>query len=158
MLNDFVIEENLKRGMSPKEARRNALIRFGGVEQAKQQHREARGLPALDILLQDLRYALRTLRRDRGFAMIALLILALGIGANITVFGVVNTILLRPLPFHDPKKLVWIAGAKGKSGLSSLTYSVDAYDEFRSQNHSFQDLTSYMAFFGDADYKLTYHG
>jgi predicted permease len=155
---ELAIEENLKRGMSPQEARRNALIRFGGVEQAKQQHREARGLPALDILLQDLRYALRTLRRDRGFAMIALLILALGIGANITVFSVVNTILLRPLPFHDPQKLVWIAGAKGKSGLSSLTYSVDAYDEFRSQNHSFQDLTSYMAFFGDSDYKLTGHG
>jgi len=62
---EFAIEENVKRGMSAEEARRQALIRFGGVEQAKEWHREARGLPALDTLMQDLRYTIRALRRDR---------------------------------------------------------------------------------------------
>src|SRR4051794_10903772 len=93
------IEENLRRGMDPEEARRQALLRFGGVAGAIEQHRETRGLPALDVLGQDVRFSLRMLRRDRAFACIVTLVLALGIGANIAVFSVVNTILLRPLPF-----------------------------------------------------------
>src|SRR5271165_500728 len=117
---DFAIEENLQSGMSREEARRQALIRFGGVEQAKEQHRETRGLPTLDIFLQDLRYTFRTLRRDRAFTIVAVLILALGIGANIVVFSVVNTILLRPLPFHAPERLAWLAGNNGVGGLSSI--------------------------------------
>jgi len=143
---EIAIEDNLKQGMSAEEARRQAFIRFGGVEQAKQQHREARGFQSLDILLQDLRYTFRTLRRDPGFAAIAILILALGIGANIAVFSVVNTILLQPLPFHDPQQLVWITGIPGRGGLSSQTYSTDAYKTFLSQQRSFQDVTGYFAF------------
>ncbi len=143
---EIAIEDNLKQGMSAEEARRQAFIRFGGVEQAKQQHREARGFQSLDILLQDLRYTFRTLRRDPGFAAIATLILALGIGANIAVFSVVNTILLQPLPFHDPQQLVWITGIPGRGGLSSQTYSTDAYKAFLSQQRSFQDVTGYFAF------------
>ena len=143
---EMAIEDNIKRGMSPEEARREALIRLGGVEQAKQQHREARGFESLDILWQDLRYTFRTLRRDRGFAAVAILILALGIGANIAVFSVVNTILLRPLPFHNPQQLVWITGLPGRGGLSSQTYSTDAYKGFVSQQRSFQDVTGYFAF------------
>jgi len=154
----FAIEENLRRGLSPQEASRQAVVRFGGVAQAREQHREVRGLPALDILLQDLRYTFRTLRRDRGFASIAVLILALGIGANIAVFSVVNTILLRPLPFRDPQRLVWMAGNRGVGGLSAVTYTVAVYEEFQRHNRSFQDVTSYMPFFGDSDYKLTGRG
>ena len=115
---EMAIEENIKRGMSPKEARRQALVRLGGVEQAKQQQREARGFQGLDILWLDLRYAFRTMRRDPVFTCIAILILTLGIGANIAVFSVVNTLMLRPLPFQDSQQLVWIAGLPGKGGLS----------------------------------------
>ncbi len=151
---EMAIEENLQRGMSPEEARRQALIQLGGVQQAREKHAEARGLPWLDILLQDLRYTFRTLRRDRGFAVVAVLILALGIGANVVVFSVVNTILLRPLPFRDPDKLLWIAPAIATSGWSSVTYSADAYEELQEQTKSFDDVTAYYAFSSADNYKL----
>ncbi|HEY6850175.1 MAG TPA: permease prefix domain 1-containing protein, partial [Terracidiphilus sp.] len=128
---DLAVEENIRRGLSPPEARRQALVRFGGIDLAKYQQREARGLLKLDILLQDLRYTLRTLSRDRGFTLVAILILALGIGANTAVFSVVNHLLLRPLPFPDAERLVWIAPPPTKCGLSCATYSTDAYDQFR---------------------------
>jgi hypothetical protein len=90
---EMAIEENLLRGMSEQEARRQALIHFGGVEQAKERQREARGLMTLDILLQDLKYTFRTLGRERGFTTVAVLILALAVGANIAVFSVVGNAL-----------------------------------------------------------------
>jgi predicted permease len=155
---DFAIDENLRRGMSPQEARRHAMIRFGGVEQAKEQHRETRGLPSLDIFLQDLRYTLRILRRDRAFTIVAVLILALGIGANIVVFSVVSTILLRPLPFRDPQQLTWISPPPQSCGMSCATYSADGYEEFRAQSKSYQDVTGYMAFSTADNLRLTGHG
>jgi predicted permease len=155
---DLAIEENISHGMSPEEARRRALIRFGGVQQAKEHQRKARGLPWLDILLQDLRYTVRTLGRNRIFTIVAVLILALGIGANIAVFSVVNTLLLRPLPFHDPERLVLIAPENNKGGLSGATYSADAYDDLLAQNRSYVDVTGYYAFSTADNYKLTAHG
>lgn len=147
-------DENIRRGMEPDEARRVALVRFGGVAQAMEQHREARGLPALDMLRQDLRFTLRTLRRDRAYAFIVVLVLALGVGANTAVFSVVNTLLLRPLPFHEPDRLVWLASNEGKGGLSDQTYTVSAFEEFRKHNRSFQDVTNYQTFFNSIQYKL----
>src|SRR5260370_28297131 len=152
---DLAIEENISNGMPPDEARRRALIRFGGVQQAKEQQRGARGLPWLDVLLQDLRYTLRTLGRNRIFTIVAVLILALGIGANIAVFSVVNTLLLHPLPFFDPARLVLIAPADNKGGLSGATYSADAYDDLLAQNRSYVDVTGYYALSTAHNYKLT---
>jgi predicted permease len=151
---DMAIEENLRRGMPPEEARRQALVRFGGVQQAREQQRETRGLPWLDVLGQDLRFTLRTLRRDRAFTIVAVLILALGIGANIVVFSVVNTILLRPLPFPEPQQLVRLVSKAPKCGESCRTYSADATKEYRERNRSFQDVTGYFAFTGPDNLKL----
>jgi predicted permease len=155
---EFAIEDNIRRGLSAEDARRQALIRFGGVMQAKELQREARGLPGLDILIQDLTYTLRTLIRDKSFTIIAVLILALGIGANIAVFSVVNTILIRPLPFRDSQQVLWMAPAASKCGFSCETYTADAYDEFREQNHSFQDVAGYFAFSSSDNVKLTGRG
>jgi predicted permease len=152
---DLAMEENMRRGMPKEEARRQALVRFGGVQQAKEQHRETRGLPWMDVLIQDLRFTFRTLGRDRGFAIIAILILGLGIGANVAVFSVVNTILLRPLPFHDPQQLVRILTKNTRGGESSMTYSADATEEFQQRNHSFEAVSGYFAFTAENNVKLT---
>jgi predicted permease len=155
---ELAIEENVRRGMSPEEARRHALVRFGGVTQAQQQHRETRGLPWLDVLMQDLRFTFRTLRRDSAFTVVAVLILGLGIGANIAVFSVVNTILLRPLPFSQSQNLVWIAPPPDSCGMSCATYSADGYEEFRDQSHSYEGVTGYQAFTGPDNLRLTGRG
>jgi predicted permease len=154
----FAIEENIQKGMTPEEAERQARVTFGGPQQSKESHRESRGLPFLDSLLRDVRYTFRTLWRDRAFAAIAILILALGIGANIAVFSVVNTLLLRPLPFPDSHQLVWIAPPPTKCGLSCATYSADAYEEFRAESRVYQDVTGYEAFTSPENLRLTGRG
>jgi predicted permease len=154
----LAIDENIERGMSPDEARRQALIQFGGIEQARELQRQARGFMNLDILLQDLKYTLRTLGRDPGFALIAILILGLAIGANVAVFSVVNQLMLRPLPFPNSEQLVWIAPPPTKCGLSCATYSTDAYDEFRVGSRSYQDVTGYFAFSGPDNLSLRLDG
>jgi predicted permease len=150
----LAIDELMEHGMPLAEARRLALIQFGGIQQAREKQREARGLMQVDILLQDLKYTVRKLLRDPGFTIVAVLILALGIGANVAVFSVVNTIMLRPLPFPNAQELVWIAPPPAKCGLSCATYSTDAYDEFRQNTRSFQDVTGYFAFSTAGNLKL----
>ena len=105
-------------------------------------------MPWLDVLLQDLRFTFRTLGRDRGFTVIAVVILGLGIGANITVFSVVNTILLRPLPLRNPQELVRILTKDATGGESGMTYSADATEEFQRLNRSFESVSGYFAFSG----------
>ncbi|HVX65668.1 MAG TPA: ABC transporter permease [Bryobacteraceae bacterium] len=105
--------------------------------------------------LQDLRYTLRTLRHEAGFTTFAILIAGLGIGASSTIFSVVNALLLRPLPFRDPGRLVWIAN-DGKDGdLSGQTVQVGHFLDLREHNRSFSDMAAYFAFYGVGDSKLT---
>jgi predicted permease len=147
-------DEMVERGVPPAEARRRALVQFGGVEQARHRHREARGLMDVEILVQDLKYTFRTLWRDPGFTVVAVLILGLGIGVNVAVFSVVNTLMLRPLPFAHAQELVWIAPPPAKCGLSCATYSTDAYDEFRVGSTVYQDVTGYFAFSSPGNLKV----
>jgi len=151
---EMAIEENVRRGLPLKEAQRHALVQFGGVPQARERRSESRRLPWLDVLTQDLRFTFRTLRRERGFAIVAVLILALGIGANVAVFSVVNTILLSPLPFPSAQQLVRIVEKNAKAGESSKTYTADATQDFQQQNRSFQSVSGYFAFTGPDNFKL----
>jgi predicted permease len=131
------IEDNLRAGMNSEEARRQALIKLGGMEQTKENYRERRGIPVMETLLQDLRYALRMLRRNPGFTAVAVLSLALGIGANALVFSVINALLLRPLPVDRPDQLVFL---ETKSG---ITQSFPNYRDLRDRNEAFSGTVGY---------------
>ena len=156
---ELATEEYIAQGLSPEEARRRALIGLGGIEQSKEIHRDARGIPALEAILQDLRYAVRTLRRDSGFALFTVLIIALGTGASATVFSVVNSLLVKPLPFKDPASLVWIANkVDTEDNMSGRTVQVVPMLELRDRNQSFTDIAGFFAFFGLGDFNLTGDG
>lgn len=151
---EMAIEENVARGLSPAEAERRALIGLGGMTAAREMHREARGLPWIENLWRDLRYALRGMRRDLGFTVFAVLIAGLGIGASCTVFSVVNAVLLRPLPFTDPARLAWIANAPRTEGLSAQTVQSGQLLDLLQYNRSFEDIAGYFAFYGVGDTRL----
>ncbi len=131
------IEDNLRAGMTPDEARRQALIKLGGVEQVKESYRERRSVPVLETLVQDLRYALRMLRRNPGFTSVAVLSLALGIGANALVFSVINALLLRPLPVENPDQLVFLENKSFNS------QSFPNYRDLRDRNKTFSGMVGY---------------
>jgi predicted permease len=160
------IDDLVTRGWSPETARYEAERQFGdvravqkvGVRIGEKMERRKRLQDYWTDSLQDVRYTFRTLRRDPGFAVTSILILALAIGANIAVFSVVNTLLLRPLPFPDSRQLVWIAPPPTGCGLSCATYSADAYEEFREQSRVYQDVTGYMAFSTPDNLRLTGRG
>lgn len=106
------IEDGMRSGLSEPEARRRALVKLGGLEQAKITHRERRGLPLLETLWRDVAYGLRGLRKNPGFAAVSILVIAIGIGANAALFTVVRSVLLKPLPFRDPGRLVVLNSTK----------------------------------------------
>jgi predicted permease len=100
------IEDNVRAGLAPDEARRQAVIALGGVEQTKENYRDRRGLPFLEAAIQDVRFGLRLLRKNPGFTAVAVLTLALGIGANTAIFSVIENTLLHPVPWKDPDRIL----------------------------------------------------
>ncbi len=119
---ELLAEENRKRGMSEREARAAARRSFGGVEQVKEVYREQRGVPFVEKLVQDLRFAFRLLKKERGFTVAAVLSLALGIGANNTVFTIVNVMVLRGLPHDDPAGIVAVKMRSESGGQQRASY------------------------------------
>ena len=134
------IEENVRAGMAPEEARRQALLKFGGVESAKEGYRERRGIPMLETLWQDVRFGARMLRKSSGFTIVAVLTLALGIGATTAIFSVVNAVLLRPLPYAHSDRIVSVQEA-GR-GIGNPASYPDFFD-WQSQNHVFRGMAAY---------------
>jgi predicted permease len=127
------IDDNLRAGMTAQEARRRALIRLGGVEQTKEAYRQRRGLPMLETFLQDLRFAARMLRRNLGVTVIVVLTLALGVGANTAIFGLVNGLLLQRLPVPAAEQIAALVIQSGDSSLGALGFSYPQFVEFREQ-------------------------
>jgi putative ABC transport system permease protein len=141
---ELAIEENLQRGLSAEEARRQALIRFGGKQQAIEQHREARGLPGLEILFQDLRYAVRTLFKNPGFTIAVVVTLALGIAVNATMFSMVSAFLLRRPAVHEPDRVAVVTSINAARGFLPDTNPVSApnYLAWREANSVFSDVSA----------------
>ena len=134
-----------RRGMSPEEARLAARRAYGGVEQAKQAHRDERSLLWIEQTMQDLRYGLRTLSRSPGFTITAVLTLALGIGACTAIFSLVNAVLIRSLPYGDPSRLVYLYTPLPQFKLPAEVFGpayADFYD-LKKESRSFQDMTTF---------------
>src|SRR5882724_4673284 len=148
---ELLTEENIRRGLSPEDARYAARREFGGVEQAKELHRDQRGIPFLDALLQDLRFALRAFAKRPGFALVAILTLALGIGATTAVFSVVDRILFRSLPYPHDEELVSF-GDKAPFEANEFVLGPD-YVDWKKGQTPFASVTSFVP--GGADCDLT---
>jgi predicted permease len=142
---DLLTEESVRRGMSPEEAKRAARIRLGGPTQLKETNRELHGLPAIETFLQDTRYAFRMLRKNPGFTAVAVLTLALGIGANTAIFSVVYAVLLKPLPYTNPEQLFTAFQANAQQGIAETGCSYLNFEEWRAQNHVFSELAGIVA-------------
>jgi len=136
------IEDNLRRGMNAQEARREALMKLGGVAQTEESYREQRSVPVVETLLQDLRFAARMLRKNPGFTAVAVLVMALGIGANTAMFSVVNAVLLKPLAFNDPDRVVTLSTLWKKSGHHGQASAPD-YRDWRDQSSAFESMAYY---------------
>ncbi len=134
--------ENLRAGLSPVEARRQAKLKFGGVEAVKEDYRAERGLVFVETFLQDLRYAVRLLRKSPGFTIVAILTLALGIGANAIVFSVMNALILHP-PLHVPNPESLYGLQHGNEASSYQSYP--DYLDLRDRNRSFDGLAAFGA-------------
>ena len=140
------IDDNVRAGMTPDEARRQAFVRFGGVEAVKEAYRDRRGLPFVETTVQDARYALRALRRNPGIALVGVLVMALAIGANTAVFSVVHAVILNPLPYDDPDRIVTLTYVtRDSETLTKLSRQVSAPDfqDWLAQSTGFDGMAYY---------------
>jgi len=149
---EMLADENVRRGMAPEEARRAARVRLGGLTQLKETNRELHGLPILETFLQDTRYAFRMLRKNPGFTAVAILTLALGIGANTAIFSVVYAVLLKPLPYANPDQLFNVFQAQPQAGIGGTGWSYANFAELREQNRVFSEMA------GSQQHQLTLTG
>jgi predicted permease len=133
-------DENIRAGMPPAEAARHARLKLGAVEAIRERYHAEEGIPLLDELMQDLRFALRQMRKSPGFTLVAVLTLALGIGANTAVFSLIDALFLKPLPFPDAKQLVHIY-ARGPSGRYGAGFSMPEFEQLRQRTTSFSDVS-----------------
>ncbi|HKG23811.1 MAG TPA: ABC transporter permease [Blastocatellia bacterium] len=149
---DMLIGEKMKKGLNPQEARRAALIELGGAEQIKERVREVRMGHQLETLVQDLRYAVRMLRRNFGLTILVVAILALGIGANTAIFTLLNAVIVKPLPVKNPEQLVLFNDSASEG--TSLgdpprekweLFSYSSYEFFRNNTDSFQELCAFRS-------------
>ena len=140
--------ENIRRGMSPDQARRQALLASGGVTQALEAVNDQRGLPVIEGLAADARYAWRALRHSRGFAAIVVLTLALGIGANTAIFSVVRGVLLKPLPHRDGDRLLYLRHSADGPGAANLTFSVPEVRDLRNGVPALAGIAEYSSWTG----------
>ena len=134
------IADNLRAGMSPADARRDALIKLGGIEQTKEKYRTRRGVPLLETLLKDIRFGLRMLLKSPALTAILVITLALGIGANTAIFSIVNGFLLRPLPVTAPEQIVVLPIQQKDAPLGSAGFSYPGFLDYRQQADAFSEI------------------
>jgi putative ABC transport system permease protein len=137
---EHLTEAYLAAGMPPEQASRQAVLAFGGVERAREQCREQRPGRFMETIVQDVRYGLRTLRKDLGFTTVVILTLALGIGANTAMFSVIRTVLLKPLEYRDPERLMRLVLAVPRRNVPDQAFNEVRFEEMRSAAHSFSEL------------------
>ena len=138
---DHVADEKIGAGASRSEAYRQARIELGGVEQVKEKVRDRRLGAHLDVLLQDVRYALRTMRKNAGFTATCLMVLAAGIGATAALFSVVDSVLLEPLPYPEADRLVWMWSLTPDGNTNSVA-ALD-YADYRAHTETVEELAAY---------------
>lgn len=153
------IAENLARGLSSEEARRQAKVKLGSPQKVRESLWQESTNATIDNLRRDLQYALRTLARSPGFAFTAILTLALGIGATTAIFSLVNTVLLRPLPFPEQEQLMWLSQQDHSlPGVAAESLSYPDYFDWRAHNHTLSGIASYLGgrvtLQGDGDSQL----
>ena len=136
------VEKLVASGLSREEAVRRARLEFGGHEQLKEECRDARGVSVIETIFQDVRYAMRMLRNSPGFAAVAILTLALGIGANTAIFSVIDSVLLRPLPYTDPAGLVMVWENNSQHPNPHNTVSPPDFLDWQSRNNSFAGMAA----------------
>jgi hypothetical protein len=135
------VEKHVRSGLTHDAAVRRARLLFGGMDQVKEECREARGVELLETFFQDVRYALRVLHERPTFTAVAVLTLALGIGANTAIFSIVNAVLLRSLPFREPDRLVKIFFNNPGTGMHDVLYSVPELEDLRNRSGVFEYVT-----------------